>query len=401
MIMKINPAIAVIPNMIALLNDRYPTKSFTAQQVTFGTPSAWTDPTGKNNTQIPITAVKNKGYSGTATINYKRLTIPQVYPTLATSWPVAPLDTIAVVTARITAALSTLSTELTINGGVALTLPTISNRSITVAITVVTGSKIIIPAATLSITLVYTPPIVTVTYSTSGNNLNTLTMLSNPTAVCDYRLTISGTIGSTSTATPALTVGVLPAGSLMTIILTGRIQGAGGAGGAYTAAGGSGGTAIKALMAFSIDTSAGLIYGGGGGGGGCAQSWNGLAGLGAGYLRAAGGGGSGNAVGIIGTGTAVQTAGTVISQPVAGTAAAGGAGAVTRNTGNTSQYSYGGAGGAPGVAGTAGVATYGTAGTSTLTNFAGGAAGKAIDFNSQTVTISAGNNSTQIKGIAA
>jgi len=399
--MKIDPTKAVVPNLLLLMNEVNPTKPMTDQLVTFGDPVAFTDPSGVSNSKITVTAIKNKGYRDSVTIAYRRLSFAQAFPAMADTWVVAEADTIAAVTARLVAAMGVLSSEFIINAGVPITLPTLTNQTVNVTIAAKNNSKLFLTTASKTVTLKMTLPIVEVTYSGIGNNLNTLTLLNSPTAIADYRLTITGVIGSTSTSSPALTIGVLPTGSVMTLINKGTIQGMGGQGGPYTGPGLPGGDAINALMNFSYDTGTGKTFGGGGGGGGCAQSWPGLAGLGSGYLRAAGGGGSGVSAGPIGTGTAVMTVGTVTSQPTVGTSTAGGNGAVCTNTGNTTQNSKGGNGGAPGAAGTAGVATFGTAGSTTITNFPGGAAGKAINLNGKTVTFIAGNNSTQIKGLVA
>lgn len=395
--MKIDPSKTSFTNLVALVTERNPQAKLNSNNVSFGAASPLTDATGVSNSQITLTATKNLGYSDSVVIKYKRVTFDQAYPSFPNTFAVAAADTAAAVTARITAALGTLTSEFTINSGNAITLPTAVNQSVNVTITAKTTSKIFQPGASKTITLQFTLPIVAVTYSGTGNNLNTLALLNNPTAIADYRLTITGTIGSTSTANPALTVGALPAGSKMTLINAGKIQGCGGVGAAYNAAGLPGGNALKALMDFDVDTAAGFLYAGGGGGGGAGQTFTG----GLNWLRAAGGGGSGNAAGAVGTGTAIAGLGLQTNNAAtAGSATAGGVGAKVSSMSDATQYSQGGQGGGPGAAGASGVASKGTS-TATTASFAGGAAGKAIDLNGKVVTFIAGNNTTQIKGAVA
>lgn len=171
-------------------------------------------------------------------------------------------------------------------------------------------------------------------------------------------------IGSISTGSPALDIGSFPSGLPITLIVKGRIQGAGGAGGAGTTsssngtgvAGAAGGPALYTRQAITLDVSAGAgeVWGGGGGGGGAwARTISGATGGG-------GGGGAGTVSGAGGAGGAFGgTAG------VAGTAAAGGAGG-----GSVA----GGAGGGPGLSGATG--SFNSAGSA---GGAGGAAGAAID----------------------
>lgn len=388
-----------MPNLLALLREANPAASvLTEQNVTFGDPVAFNDPTGINNTKITVTAIKNKGYSGSVTIAYKRVTLDQTYPLMSTVQSVAKTDTVNSVTTRLTTALGALANELVLNNGAAITLPSMSNLTVQTPLAAKALSKLFLPTTSKTISLKMTLPIVEVTYSGNGNNLNTLTLLNNPTAIADYRLTVTGNVGSTSVANPALTVGALPAGSTMTLIVKGTVQGMGGAGGNYNSAGGVGGPAIKALMNFSLDTSVGKVLGGGGGGGGCQQVF-GL--LNVNWLRSAGGGGAGNAVGPAGTGTALAGLGLQTNQSAtAGTATVGGLGAKTSSMTDATQNSQAGSGGAPGAVGSSGIASKGTS-TATVTNYPGGNPGKAIDLSGFTVTYIAGNNTTQIKGQVA
>lgn len=170
------------------------------------------------------------------------------------------------------------------------------------------------------------------------------------------------TVGSASPSSPSLDIGAFTVGLPITLIIKGRLEGAGGAGGAGTVAGfngtgnpgGAGGTALYTRQAITLDVSqgAGEVWGGGGGGGG-------------GYARTpnAGGGGGGGAGTVVGNG---GTSTGALGPGSNGTATAGGAG-------STGGGFAGGAGGGPGTAGSNGSAQSGSTGGT------GGAAGKAID----------------------
>ena len=227
-----------------------------------------------------------------------------------------------------------------------------------------------------------------------GNNINLYTLAGSPGSAGAYNFTVPAncTVGSASTAQPALATGSWPAGSSITLTNNGTIVGKGGAGGAggyvysypvgyydtegtyyqytnWAAAGGSSGTAggvsISLSYPISIDTTNGFIYGGGGGGGGgsvfpASQSndYGGTGGAGAGPGAATGG-----------------------------------------STGYYPGYNAGsgGTGGSYGAAGAVGnwSPAYGTSGSAPG---AGGAAGNAITRNGHTVTWLGGNDSTHVKG---
>lgn len=179
------------------------------------------------------------------------------------------------------------------------------------------------------------------------------------------------TVGSTSTATAALTRGTWPAGVQITLYVRGRVQGKGGLGGtaSYTTsghtvvaatAGSNGGPAIDSSAgAMSIDNSTGEIWAGGGGGGAGGgrvvhTSLAGLAGNGG------GGAGTNGGPGVSATGSLFDGGSTSND----GTEDAGGDGGVGQLmyfwTGGTNPYGTyagdGGDGGGPGLDGSAGTA---------------------------------------------
>jgi len=213
-------------------------------------------------------------------------------------------------------------------------------------------------------------------------------LMGSPTQPGNYIFENQATI-SAGSGTYALRTGVFPAGSTLLIVNKGYIRGKGGSGGTPGVAGAAGGTALYADMDCTIDNTNGYIFGGGGGGGGAscvsrALSVN---------LNASGGGGAGSAEGAGGTTTQVGSPGTST------TGGAGGSATYTF-TGKTWK-AVGGAGGANGAAGVNG--SYITAGGTgwVYGTTAGGAAGAAIARNGKTVSITGGNNTTQIKGAIA
>ena len=193
----------------------------------------------------------------------------------------------------------------------------------------------------------------TLTFSSSTNAPNILSLLGNPSSAVQVAITVNAgvTVGSTGTSVPALDLSVLPSGSKVTLLNNGTIEGAGGDGGAQGTPnggnGGDGGTAIKTRCTTTI-TNNGGIWGGGGGGGGAGQT------------GVSGGGRGGGGAGVPG--------GVSQGNGVAGTATTGGTGQT-----NTGSGTFGGTGGNPGHAGANGdVGGSGSAGF-------GGAGGKYID----------------------
>lgn len=227
-------------------------------------------------------------------------------------------------------------------------------------------------------------------------------LMGSPTQPNTYIFENQATI-SAGTGSYALRTGVFPAGSIVKIVNKGYIVGKGGDGGSFNTAGGAGGTALYIDFPCTIDNAAGYIYGGGGGGGGARayfSSTNPLR-----ETRAGGGGGSGSNGGAAGTNSFGGGSLTTLVEntaPTAGTASSAGSRGVCRAThiaANQVGDSYGGAGGGLGTSGAAGSVTvvgWQSGGTSI-----GGAAGAAIAKNGNTLTITAGNDTTRIKGAVA
>jgi hypothetical protein len=185
-------------------------------------------------------------------------------------------------------------------------------------------------------------------------------------------------VGSTAAAVAAFIVGDWPVGFPITLIVAGRIQGAGGRGGRYIGLnlnGEDGGTALYTRHAIDLEVDDGAIWGGGGGGG--AGSWRLSS-----STRVASSGGGGGAGTIPGGGggplSVTNDSGTSTGEVGQnGTPTAGGAG------GSKSGASDGGNGGNPGLPG-----ANGEAGQTNGPGI-GGDAGNAIDGVSF-VTITSG-----------
>lgn len=201
-----------------------------------------------------------------------------------------------------------------------------------------------------------------------------------PTAAVTVRLVVESdvVVGSSSSAAPALTIGEWPAGSTITVVLKGRIEGAGGRGGdgggtgtqAGTVNGGNGsegGIGLYTRTPLTVDCTSGTpeLWGGGGGGGGSSGSVGG-----------SGGGGAGELPGETGTGFGFSVA-------TRATRTTGGAGYRASSNPNV-----GGNGGGPGEAGAAATGANGGA---------GGDGGDAIDgFSHITFTGSADIRGAQV-----
>jgi hypothetical protein len=234
-------------------------------------------------------------------------------------------------------------------------------------------------------------PSTNLTIASDATNYNIFTAAGSPTSAVTLILTINSgvKVGSFSTATPGLTTGTFPAGSVITIVNNGSILGAGGAGGigglangapGTGTAGSTGGPALSLSYPVTI-TNNGIIGGGGGGGGG------GVA-LTSKYSVSYGGGGGGGCGYVAGTGGTGGSAGA--SRGSSGTSSAGGAGGATDGGGGGA----GGSGGACGQYGATGSANY----WGLVAGSSGGAPGAAVITNGNAITWTSGNNGTQVLG---
>lgn len=230
-------------------------------------------------------------------------------------------------------------------------------------------------------------------------------------------------VGSDDVGIPAIETGDWPEGTILQLENRGRIQGRGGAGGKgmennwgqlSDPTGGDGGDALHVSYDISIDNSQGEIYAGGGGGGGGGWSLGIYFDISHWQLReamAGGGGGGGGAGTLGGAGGAGGSGGTFYqywrsrgsaspgANGTADTAGAGGAGDYFKWT----AIAQGGAGGDGGGYAEAGAhggkgSAWGDS-TQVFGGGAGGAPGNAIvQSGGATATITAGNDTTRIKG---
>ncbi|WP_172107853.1 hypothetical protein [Bradyrhizobium aeschynomenes] len=194
-------------------------------------------------------------------------------------------------------------------------------------------------------------------------------------------------IGSSGTAAPGFDVGTWPGGVTVNLIVSGTIQGKGGAGGAaggwlnsggavpYAASPGlAGGVALYTRQAINLTTNASArLWGGGGGGGGGAT--------GAAACGGGGGGGAGTQPGgggQLGGGSGIFPDG---YNGFTGDDGGGGGGGSASGIG-FGRGGDGGAGGGPGLSGAAG------GNSSSYSGAAGGAPGAAVDGNAYITIVS-------------
>jgi len=234
----------------------------------------------------------------------------------------------------------------------------------------------------------------------------------SPTAPVDVILTINSgvTISATTTSSVAVSTGSgWDTESTIRIINNGDIRGKGGAGGAggngrittapYCwpgATGSSGGDSMDIAYDIELDNTNGNIYGGGGGGGG----GGGARGNSSDWASCGGGGGGGgrcenstSAAGAGGTADGQARPGSAGGTGSTAGAGSGGAGGVYDGSTFAGGGATGGDWGASGSTGTTATATH-----NACVGGSGGAAGKAVDLNSNTITWLGGNNGTQVKG---
>jgi hypothetical protein len=212
-----------------------------------------------------------------------------------------------------------------------------------------------------------------ITISANVLNPNITTLLTaqgwDETSPISVNITInSGVYIGSSTAAAALVIPALPSGSTVTLINNGFILGKGGNGGAGGINGGAGGIganggpAIQLGMDITIDNTNGIIGGGGKGGNGTAS-----------YSS---------------TTSATGPCGGVTTIYYGGNGGGGGAGSSPGAGGNRGYWNpnYG---------------QFGSAGTVSAGGAPNGGAlgnGKAVDLLTYSVTWTAGNNATQVKG---
>jgi hypothetical protein len=229
--------------------------------------------------------------------------------------------------------------------------------------------------------------------------------------ISDVTLTVQAVVGSSSSANPALDTGNQWAtGDTVKIINNNQIVGHGGTAGAGGGsqqqgfAGGAGGNAINLGIDTTIQNNGGFIRGagGGGGGGGFAEGVFVLDKNNQITLRGGGGGGGGGAGqngGSGGAGGVTNVNGQAGQTGSISGGGAGGVGGTHSNGGNSVKGGNGGGGGGFGQGGATGQAGSTTGGSPQSTDHraggSGGAAGKAINLNGNSVTYEDGSGNVQ------
>lgn len=222
---------------------------------------------------------------------------------------------------------------------------------------------------------------------------NIYDLMGSPTQAANYIFENNATISAGAGAF-ALRTGVFPAGSTLTIINRGYIRGKGGSAGAHKSPSEAGGSALYLDFPCTVDNGEGYIFGGGGGGAWHERTYHGTQGPHSwGWGVAGGGGGAGSNAGG-GSSSAGSTYVAVVAHGSTGSIAGGGVGGQLRHS--DGWMAYGGVGGGPGVAGGQGSGSFYSA-----INGTAGAAGAAIALNGKALNITAGNDTTRIKGAIA
>ena len=298
-------------------------------------------------------------------------------------------------------------------GNPTLVVPGSTSLTFTSSSCAAVGTYVITVIATLgavqtttNYTLVVAPSIMNIT--ASAQNINLWALAGSPNCPVNLTVNIAAgvTIGSDTTASPALNTGNFAGGSQITLNNAGTIAGAGGNGGndqdvgllstcAYVN-GTNGGDAISLGSAGVTINNTGVI-GGGGGGGGVGGSLNAANGCLQGYDGTGGGGGAGT---LSGRGGVAGGSALNITPCMAGnngTLMTGGTGGVITGCGVSCTFSFGttyypgkgGNGGALGQPGQAGTAQQGItvlSGTGFCNPGTGGAAGCPVRANTYSYT---------------
>lgn len=75
--MQINTSLTPEQNLLAMINEANPARSFDLTQISFGLPhQTGLEPAG-HNTTVTVTAIKGSGYSGSQDVNYHRIALAQ------------------------------------------------------------------------------------------------------------------------------------------------------------------------------------------------------------------------------------------------------------------------------------------------------------------------------------
>lgn len=117
MTIPVNPAKSGLQNLYDLVNAASPGKGFSDANVTFGMPSARTADSNPDNTKVTITALSNKGYSGSEERTYMRLNAGVAHgKTGALKVLIAPTDSQQQIRDKIVAAVGCIGADVDVSG---------------------------------------------------------------------------------------------------------------------------------------------------------------------------------------------------------------------------------------------------------------------------------------------
>ncbi len=255
--MKINLSLSPMRNALAMINSKNPLLNLNSNNVTLGTPEAYSKLGEAANTRILVTAIKNKGYSGSKWIKYIRWPLASMMIWQSTSVDVTGYTaSVETIKARLLELFGLLASEIEFS---TFTVPN-GTADVNVTLTVKPGSLVYLPGSQWSMKIKI-PADVTVN-STTGTAvaINVYTAMGSPTYPGKYKYVVRGAINSNGSGV-ALDTGVFPAGCELTIVNQGYIRGFAGKGGNYNTAGSAGGDAVKCSCDCTIDNTAGYIYG--------------------------------------------------------------------------------------------------------------------------------------------
>lgn len=140
MVNRIDPSKTPEANLYDLISKSNNGLSIGPANATLGTPAILATPVGNRDTEIPVIAVQDKGFSGTTKIRYNRLALGESVKTAPTAFQLAVTDTFETLKAKIIAAYGLIASEVVFNGGNSWALPSGSGATATLSMAPKAGS---------------------------------------------------------------------------------------------------------------------------------------------------------------------------------------------------------------------------------------------------------------------
>ena len=140
MVNRIDPSKTPEANLYDLISKSNNGLSIGPNNATLGTPSVLATPVGNRDTEIPVVALQDKGFSGTTKIRYNRLALNESVKSAPTNFLLAVTDTFETLKAKIIAAYGLIASEVVFNGGSDWALPTGSGATATLSMAPKAGS---------------------------------------------------------------------------------------------------------------------------------------------------------------------------------------------------------------------------------------------------------------------